>query len=360
MTDTPVAPARPVVLIAEELSPATVEALGPDFEVRYCNGADPAELVEAIADVDAILVRSATKVDADALGCRQAAQGRRPRRRRVSTTSTSGKPPSAGVMVVNAPTSNIVSAAELAVGLLLAAARHIAPASQALRGGEWKRSKYTGTELYEKTLGIVGLGRIGVLVAQRLSAFGMRVVAYDPYVQAGRAAQLGVRLVTLDDLVAESDFISVHLPKTDDEVAPYRYGPPVSPTWAPSSRASESTRRGCAGRRGRRRGCGLLVCEGVGGLLVPLTPATWSATCPRARTAGGVAATPGLGTINHTLLTLEAARAAGSRCRWSCSPPGPTPDHLRALQPRGDRACGQVEVERCRGSTSSSRSAGRL
>ena len=130
-------------------------------------------------------------------------------------------------MVVNAPTSNIVSAAELAVALMLAAARHVAPASAALKDGEWKRSKFTGIELYEKTVGIVGLGRIGVLVAQRLSAFGMKVIAYDPYVQAGRAAQMGVRLVSLEELLEQSDFMSVHLPKTpetlgligDDELA---------------------------------------------------------------------------------------------------------------------------------------------
>ena len=125
-------------------------------------------------------------------------------------------------MVVNAPTSNIVSAAELAVALMLAAARHVSPAHAALRNGEWKRSKYTGIELYEKTVGIVGLGRIGVLVAQRLSAFGMNVIAYDPYVQAGRAAQMGVRLVDLDTLLAESDFMSVHLPKTPETDRPDR------------------------------------------------------------------------------------------------------------------------------------------
>src|SRR5215203_1376738 len=98
-------------------------------------------------------------------------------------------------MVVNAPTTNIVSAAELAVALLLAAARNIAPASAALRAGEWKRSKYSGIELYEKTVGVVGLGRIGLLAAQRLLAFGTRVIAYDPYVQPSRAAQLGIALV---------------------------------------------------------------------------------------------------------------------------------------------------------------------
>ncbi len=209
--------ARPVVLIAEELSPATVDALGPDFEIRHCNGADREELLTAIADVDAILVRSATKVDAEALAAA----------RRLKVIARAGvgldnidvrQATQSGVMVVNAPTSNIVSAAELAVGLLLSAARHIGPASAALRLGEWKRSKYTGIELYEKTVGIVGLGRIGVLVAQRLSAFGMKVVAYDPYVQAGRAAQLGVRLVTLDDLLEQADFISVHLPKTPETV----------------------------------------------------------------------------------------------------------------------------------------------
>ena len=160
---------RPVVLIAEELSPATVEALGPDFEIRHCNGADRAELLPAIADVDAILVRSATKVDAEALAAAK----------RLKVVARAGvgldnvdvqAATQSGVMVVNAPTSNIVSAAELAVALMLAAARHISPAHASLKNGEWKRSKYTGIELYEKTVGIVGLGRIGVLVAQRLSA----------------------------------------------------------------------------------------------------------------------------------------------------------------------------------------------
>jgi D-3-phosphoglycerate dehydrogenase / 2-oxoglutarate reductase len=206
---------KPIVLIAEALSPATIEALGPDFDVRECDGADRAALLSAIVDADALLVRSATKVDAEALAVAKrlkvvarAGVGLDNVDVRVATQS--------GVMVVNAPTSNIVSAAELAVALMLAAARHISPAHAALRNGEWKRSKYTGIELYEKTVGIVGLGRIGVLVAQRLSAFGMTVIAYDPYVQAGRAAQMGVRLVDLDTLLAESDFMSVHLPKTPE------------------------------------------------------------------------------------------------------------------------------------------------
>ena len=124
----------------------------------------------------------------------------------------------AGVLVVNAPTSIITSAAELAVGLLLASARHIAPANQSLKGGAWKRSSYGGVELLEKKVGIVGFGRIGQLVAERLKGFGMEILAYDPYVSAQRAGQLGAQLVTLDELLAEADFISIHLPKTPETI----------------------------------------------------------------------------------------------------------------------------------------------
>ncbi|HVQ17784.1 MAG TPA: phosphoglycerate dehydrogenase [Actinomycetes bacterium] len=206
---------QPVVLLAEELSPATIEALGPDFDIRHCNGADRAELLPAIAEADAVLVRSATQIDAEAL-----AAGRRLKvvaRAGVGLDNVDvAAATQAGVMVVNAPTSNIVSAAEMAVALLLAAARNVAPANQALRAGEWKRSKYTGVEVYGKVVGVVGLGRIGVLAAQRLMAFGTTVIAYDPYVQPGRAAQLGIALVDLETLLADSDFITVHLPKTPE------------------------------------------------------------------------------------------------------------------------------------------------
>jgi D-3-phosphoglycerate dehydrogenase / 2-oxoglutarate reductase len=208
---------KPVVLIAEELSPATVEALGPDFEIRHCDGADRSALLPAVVDADAVLVRSATKVDAEVLAA--ATRLKVVARAGVGLDNVDVKAATqSGVMVVNAPTSNIVSAAELAVALMLAAARHVAPASAALKNGEWKRSRYTGVELYEKTVGIVGLGRIGVLVAQRLSAFGMKVIAYDPYVQAGRAAQMGVRMVSLEELLEQSDFASVHLPKTPETI----------------------------------------------------------------------------------------------------------------------------------------------
>jgi len=206
---------NPIVLIAEELSPATVDALGPDFEIRHVDGADRAALLAAIVDVDAILIRSATRVDAEALSF--AKKLKVVARAGVGLDNVDVKAATqAGVMVVNAPTSNIVSAAELAVALLLACARNIAPANQSLKAGQWKRTKYTGVELTDKTVGVVGLGRIGLLVAQRLSAFGVKLIAYDPYVQPARAAQLGIRMVALDELLAESDFITVHLPKTPD------------------------------------------------------------------------------------------------------------------------------------------------
>ena len=208
--------AKPVVLIAEELSPATLDALGPDFEVRNCNGADRIELLAALSKgVDAVLIRSATKMDAEAIS---AAKGLKVIARAGVGLDNVEIPAAtaAGVMVVNAPTSNIVSAAELAIGLLLASARSISPAHAALRGGKWARSKYTGAELFEKTLGIVGFGRIGQLVAHRMQAFGMDVVAYDPYLQPAKAAQLNVKLVELDELLKVSDFITIHLPKTKE------------------------------------------------------------------------------------------------------------------------------------------------
>ena len=208
--------AKPIVLIAEELSPATLEALGPDFEVVNCDGANRTELLAALGKgVDAVLIRSATKMDAEAIA---AAKGLKVIARAGVGLDNVDIPAAtaAGVMVVNAPTSNIVSAAELAISLLMASARFISPAHAALRNGKWARSKYTGAEIFEKTLGIVGFGRIGQLVAHRMQAFGMDVVAYDPYLQPARAAQLGVRLVELDELLKISDFITIHLPKTKE------------------------------------------------------------------------------------------------------------------------------------------------
>jgi D-3-phosphoglycerate dehydrogenase len=207
--------AKPIVLIAEELSPATVEALGPDFDIRSVDGTDRPALLAALAEASAVLIRSATHVDAEAIAAApllkvvaRAGVGLDNVDIRAATE--------AGVMVVNAPTSNIVSAAELTIGHILSLARHIPSAHASLAAGEWKRSKFTGVELYEKTIGIIGLGRIGALIATRLQSFGMNVIAYDPYVTATRAQQIGARLVTLDELLAESDFVTIHMPKTPE------------------------------------------------------------------------------------------------------------------------------------------------
>jgi len=208
---------KSIVLIAEELSPATIDALGPDFEIRRCDGANREELLVALVDVDAVLIRSATQIDQEALAV--AKRLKVVARAGVGLDNVDVKAATvAGVMVVNAPTSNITSAAELAVGLLLATARNIAPANQALKAGKWKRSQYGGVELLDKTVGVVGLGRIGALTAERLAGFGVTLLAYDPYLTQARAGQLGVRLVPLDELLRESDFITVHLPKTPETV----------------------------------------------------------------------------------------------------------------------------------------------
>jgi len=208
---------KSIVLIAEELSPATIDALGPDFEIRRCDGANREELLAALVDVDAVLIRSATNIDQEALAV--ANKLKVVARAGVGLDNVDVKAATvAGVMVVNAPTSNITSAAELAIGLLLATARNIAPANQALKSGKWKRSQYGGVELLDKTVGVVGLGRIGALTAERLAAFGVKLLAYDPYLSQARAGQLGVRLVPLDELLRESDFITIHLPKTPETV----------------------------------------------------------------------------------------------------------------------------------------------
>jgi D-3-phosphoglycerate dehydrogenase / 2-oxoglutarate reductase len=205
----------PVVLIADKLAESTVAALGDQVEVRWVDGPDRPKLLAAVPDADALLVRSATTVDAEVLAAA-------PKLKIVARAGVGldnvdvAAATERGVLVVNAPTSNIHSAAEHAIALMLSAARQIPAADTTLRERTWKRSSFSGTELFGKTVGVVGLGRIGQLVAARLAAFGTDVVAYDPYVPSARAAQLGIELLTLDEVLARADFISVHLPKTPE------------------------------------------------------------------------------------------------------------------------------------------------
>jgi D-3-phosphoglycerate dehydrogenase len=202
-------------LIADKLAQSTVDALGDQVEVRWVDGPDREKLLAAVADADALLVRSATTVDAEVLAA--APKLKIVARAGVGLDNVDVDAATArGVLVVNAPTSNIHSAAEHAIALMLSAARQIPAADATLRDRSWKRSAFSGTEIFGKTVGVVGLGRIGQLVAQRLAAFGTHIVAYDPYVSSARAAQLGIELVNLDELLARADFVSVHLPKTPE------------------------------------------------------------------------------------------------------------------------------------------------
>jgi D-3-phosphoglycerate dehydrogenase len=206
---------RPVVLLAEKLAPSVIDALGEGVDVRHVDGTDRPALLSAVQGADALLVRSATQVDAEVLAASQTLKVVA----RAGVGLDNVEVPAAterGVLVVNAPTSNIVSAAEHAVALLLSVLRRIPDANQSLHGGEWKRSSYTGVELHGKTVGVIGLGKIGQLFAQRVAGFGVDLVAYDPYVAPALAAQLGIELLELDELLARADVISIHLPKTPE------------------------------------------------------------------------------------------------------------------------------------------------
>jgi D-3-phosphoglycerate dehydrogenase / 2-oxoglutarate reductase len=201
------------VLVTEKIAQTGLDLLtaaGHEVDVR--EGLSPVELLDAIVGADALIIRSATTVTKEviAAGTDLVVVGR------AGIGLDNVDVPAAtdhGVMVVNAPQSNIVSAAEQTMALMLALARNVPQAHGALVAGKWERSKWEGVELYEKTLGVVGLGRIGALVAQRALAFGMRLVAYDPYVSADRARRMGVELLSLDEVIATSDFITIHLPK---------------------------------------------------------------------------------------------------------------------------------------------------
>src|SRR3954453_20103677 len=189
------------VLVTEEIAPGGLDRLrqaGHDVDVRL--DLSPDELLSAVKGAHALIIRSAPKVTADVIeaGTDLVVVGRAGIGLDNVDVDHATK---SGVMVVNAPQSNILSAAEQTMALLLAQARNIAQAHAALVAGRWERSRWEGVELADKTLGIIGLGRIGRLVAQRALAFGMRLVAYDPFVSAERARQLSVEMVDLDRLV---------------------------------------------------------------------------------------------------------------------------------------------------------------
>ncbi|MHB8288291.1 MAG: phosphoglycerate dehydrogenase [Acidimicrobiales bacterium] len=204
------------VLVTEKLAETGLEVLrAAGHEVDVQLDTDPEELLEIVPGAHALIIRSATTVTSEVLsrGKDLVVVGRAGIGLDNVDVATATK---RGVMVVNAPQSNILSAAEHAMALMLAQARNVPQSYAAILAGKWERSRWQGVELYGKTLGIIGLGRVGALVAQRALAFGMRLVAYDPYVSAERARQINVAMLDLDDLIATADFVSIHLPKTPD------------------------------------------------------------------------------------------------------------------------------------------------
>jgi D-3-phosphoglycerate dehydrogenase len=207
---------RPRVLVAEKIGASGVDLLREHFDVDLGTDLSPDQLAERIGDYEGILIRSATTLDADLIA--RATKLRAVGRAGVGVDNVDV--PAAtkrGIVVANAPQSNVITAAEHTMALLLALARNVPQAHASLIAGGWERSKFSGIELYEKTLGILGFGRIGQLVAHRALGFGMRVIAFDPFVSAERYRELGVeKTESSDDLYAAADFITLHLPKTPE------------------------------------------------------------------------------------------------------------------------------------------------
>ena len=206
------------ILVTEKIADGGLERLraaGHEVDVRL--DLTPAELVEAVQGAHALIIRSATTVTAEVLAAGRdlVVVGRAGiGLDNVDTEAATQQ----GVMVVNAPQSNILTTAEHTMAMLLAQARNIPQAHAALVAGRWERSRWEGVELADKTLGIVGFGRIGKLVAQRALAFGMKVVAHDPFVAPERARQLNVELLGLDELVGLADFLTLHVVKTPETI----------------------------------------------------------------------------------------------------------------------------------------------
>jgi D-3-phosphoglycerate dehydrogenase len=207
----------PTVLITDSLAQEGIEVLrqAPGIEVVEKPGLPPGELLEAIAEADGLIIRSGTKVTGDviAAGERLKVIGRAGIG--VDNVDVSAAT-SRGIVVVNTPEGNNITTGEHAIALLVALARHIPQASASMKAGKWEKSKFSGIELYNRTLGVLGLGNIGRIVALRGRGLGMKVIAYDPHISPDAAAKLDVELVDFDELLSRADAISVHVPKTKD------------------------------------------------------------------------------------------------------------------------------------------------
>src|SRR3989454_11586326 len=205
------------IIVADDLPASALELLRAEagWAVDARAGRSPAALAADLADADALIVRSATTVDARLLAA--APQLRIVARAGTGVDNVDVAAASArGVLVVNAPGANSISVAEHALALMLSLARSVPAADRAMKDERWEKRRFLGTELRGKTLGVAGLGRIGQEVAQRARAFGMRVVAHDPFISADIASGLGVELLSLDEVCSTSDYLTLHLPSTPE------------------------------------------------------------------------------------------------------------------------------------------------
>ncbi len=201
------------VLVSDPVSEKGIQLLSSIAQVDVKPNLSSQEIIEIIGGYDALLVRSGTKVTADVIGAGK----------KLKVIGRAGvgvdnidveKATEQGILVLNAPEGNTISAAEHTMALMLSLARNIPPASSSLKAGQWQRNKFVGLELYKKCLGIIGLGRIGSEVAKRARAFGMKVLAYDPYISAEQAEKIGVVAQNLEEILPQADFITLHIPKT--------------------------------------------------------------------------------------------------------------------------------------------------
>ena len=205
------------ILVADKISTKGVAYLReqPGFEVVEAYGSSPEQVLELVKDVHAIAVRSETKITREVLAA--APLLKVVGRAGVGVDNVDVEAATErGVVVMNTPSGNTIATAELTFTHMLCGARPVPQAAGSMKAGKWDRKAFAGVELFRKTLGVVGLGRIGGEVAKRAQAFGMRVLAYDPYLAPSRAKAMQVEGVTLDDLLAQADFITVHMPLTDD------------------------------------------------------------------------------------------------------------------------------------------------
>ncbi|MFH1149668.1 MAG: phosphoglycerate dehydrogenase [Actinomycetota bacterium] len=230
------------VLVAEKISADGVEKLKEWFQVDYFERMSREDLLDSIAEYDALVVRSGTSVDSEVIA--KAENLKVIGRAGIGVDNIDlDAATKKGILVANVPESNIISAAEHTMAMIMAAARNIPAANASLARGEWNRGEFQGVELYGKTLGIIGIGRIGALVAERASAFGMKLIGYDPFVAAQKARQLGVEMKpNIEEVLRDADFVTMHVPRTKDTF--HMIGPEQLALMKPGARIVNVSRGG--------------------------------------------------------------------------------------------------------------------